>query len=241
MILEEINMNEFEKKLKKTQTVIIPVGSLEAHGHHLPLSTDTIEVYEITKKVAQLIDVFVAPPIPYGICRSTSKHPGTVGITGNTLRNLIRDIVKSLHSHNLKNFIIISGHASSVHLSALQEAGESILEEMPSKVNIAIVSAFDLVKQVAGKICETDNDSHAGEIETSLILHLKPHLVKGKGKKEYPHFPYPFLTRNKRKYWKNAVWGNPIKASAKKGEIISNLLIDKIVEIVKKIDRFKDG
>lgn len=240
MILAEISMKEFEKTVKKIKTVFIPVGSLEAHGPHLPLGTDTLEVYEIAKKVARLVDVYVAPPLFYGICRSTSKHPGTVGITGDTLRSLIRDLLKSLYAHNLKNFIIISGHASSVHLAALQEAGESMLEEMPSDVNIAVVSAYALAQQAAEKICETDNDSHAGEIETSLMLHLKPHLVKGRGKEEYPHFPHPLLTRNKRKYWKNAVWGDPNKASAKKGEIISQTLVDKIVEIVKKINDFKE-
>jgi creatinine amidohydrolase len=240
MILEEISMKEFERKVKKIKTVIIPVGSLEAHGAHLPLGTDTIEVYEIAKKVAGLVDVFVAPPLFYGICRSTSKHPGTVGITGNTLRNLIRDIIKSLNANNLKNFIIISGHASSIHLAALQEAGESMLEEMPSDVNISIVSAYDLAQQAASNICETDNDSHAGELETSLMLHLKPYLVKGRGKKEHPHFPHPLLIRNKRKYWKNAVWGDPHKASAKKGEIISQMIINSIIELVKKIDKFKE-
>ncbi|MEE8380603.1 MAG: creatininase family protein, partial [Thermodesulfobacteriota bacterium] len=60
MILEEISMKEFEKKASKIKTVIIPVGSLEAHGPHLPLGTDTIEVYEMAKEVAQLVDVFVA-------------------------------------------------------------------------------------------------------------------------------------------------------------------------------------
>lgn len=239
MILEEISMKDFEKKAKKIKTVIIPVGSLEAHGPHLPLGTDTIEVYEIAKKVSQIVDVFVAPPLLYGICRSTSKHPGTVGIAGDTLRHLIQDIVRSLHSNQLKRFIIISGHASQIHLSALQEAGESLLEEMPSDVNIAVVSAYALAQEVAGEICETEDDSHAGEIETSLMLHLKPHLVKGRGKKEYPHFPHPLLTRKKRKYWKNAVWGDPHKASAKKGEIISQRLIEKIGELVKQIDTFE--
>ena len=239
MILEEISMKEFEKKAKKIKTVIIPVGSLEAHGPHLPLGTDTIEVYEITKKVSQSVDVFVAPPLFYGVCRSTSKHPGTVGITGNTIRNLIKDIVKSLYANSLKRFIIISGHASALHLSALQEAGEALLEELPGDVNIAVVSAYALAQEAAGEICETEDDSHAGEIETSLVLYLKPHLVKGRGKEEYPHFPHPFLTRNKRKYWENAVWGNPNKASAKKGELISQLLVEKISELVKEIDKFK--
>jgi len=239
MILEEISMKEFEEKANKIKTVIIPVGSLEAHGPHLPLGTDTMEVYEITKEVAQLVDVFVAPPLFYGVCRSTSKHPGTVGITGDTLRSLIRDLVKSLHANSLKNFIIISGHASSVHLAALEEAGESLLSEMPSDVNIAVVSAYALAQQSAGDICETENDSHAGEIETSLMLHLKPHLVKGKGKEEYPDFPHPLLTRNKRKYWKNAVWGNPNKASRQKGKAISKALVGELVKLVKKIGKFK--
>lgn len=240
MILEEISMKEFEEKAKKIKTVIVPVGSLEAHGPHLPLGTDTIEVYEIAKKVAQSVDVFVAPPVSYGLCRSTSKHPGTVGITGDTLRNLIKNIVKSLYTNDLKKFLIISGHASSLHLAALQEAGESLLEELPCDVNIAVVSAYALAQEAASEICETEDDSHAGEIETSLMLHLKPHLVKGRGKEEYPHFPHPLLTRNKRRYWKQAVWGNPNKASTKKGELISQLLIDKIMEVIREIETFKE-
>ena len=240
MILEEISMKEFEEKAKTIKTVIIPVGSLEAHGPHLPLGTDTIEVYEIAKTAAQSVGVFVAPPLSYGVCRSTSKHPGTVRITGDTLRNLITDIVKSFHTHDLKKFLVISGHASSLHLAALHEAGESLLEEMPSDVNIAVVSAYALAQEAASEICETEDDSHAGEIETSLMLHLKPHLVKGRGKEEYPHFPHPLLTRNKRAYWKNAVWGNPHKASTKKGELISQLLIEKIIELVKEIETFKE-
>lgn len=240
MLLEEISMQDFEKKVKKSKTVIIPVGALEAHGPHLPLGTDTIEVYEIAKKVTKSVEVFVAPPLFYGICRSTSKHPGTVGIAGDTLRSLIRDIVKSLHANHLKNFIIISGHASRMHLSALQEVGELLLEEMPPDVKIALVSAYDVARQAARNICKTEDDSHAGEIETSLILHLKPHLVKGRGKEEYPNFPHPLLTRNKRKYWKNAVWGDPTKASATKGRIISRALVDNIIELVKKIDKFKE-
>lgn len=240
MILEEISMKEFDTKAKKVKTAIIPVGSLEAHGPHLPLGTDTMEVYEIAKQVSESVGVFVAPPLSYGVCRSTSKHPGTVGITGNTLRNLVKDIVKSLHSHHLKKFLIISGHASSLHLAALQEAGESLLEEMPSDVNIAVVSAYALAQEAASDICETQDDSHAGEIETSLMLHLKPHLVKGRGKEEYPHFPHPLLTRNKKKYWRHAVWGNPQKASTKKGERISQLLINRICDVLKDLETFKE-
>jgi creatinine amidohydrolase len=238
MILEEMSMKEFEQKIKKHKTVIIPVGSLEAHGPHLPLGTDTIEVYEIAKQVARSIAVFVAPPLWYGVCRSTSKHPGTVGIAPDTLRRYVRDVVKSLYTNGLRRFAIISGHASSLHLSALQEAGEALLEEMGPRITIAVISAYDMAREAAGGVCETDDDSHAGEIETSLMLHLSAHLVKGRGKEEYPCFPHPILTRKKRKYWKNAVWGNPAPASAPKGKIIAEMLTDNLVRLVKQINSF---
>lgn len=238
MILEEMSMKEFEQKIKKYRTVIIPFGSLEAHGPHLPLGTDTTEVYEIAKGVARCMPVFVAPPLPYGVCRSTSRHPGTVGIAPDTLRRCVRDVVKGLYANGLRKFAIISGHASSLHLSALQEAGESLLEEMGPRVTIAVISAYDMAREAAGGVCETEDDSHAGEIETSLMLHFSPHLVKGRGKEEYPGFPHPILTGNKRKYWKNAVWGNPAPASAPKGKIIAETLTQNLVRLIKRIDAF---
>jgi creatinine amidohydrolase len=238
MILEEMSMKEFEQKIKKHKTVIIPVGSLEAHGPHLPLGTDTIEVYEIAKQVARSTAVFVAPPLWYGVCRSTSKHPGTVGIRPDTLRQCIKDVVKSLYANGLRKFAIISGHASSLHLSALQEAGEALLEEMGSRVTIAVISAYDMAREAAAGVCETDDDSHAGEIETSLMLHLAAPLVKGRGREEYPSFPHPILTRNKQKYWKNAVWGNPAPASAPKGKFIAETLTDNLVRLVRQINTF---
>ena len=238
MILEEMSMRDFEQKIKKNKTVIIPVGSVEAHGPHLPLGTDTIEVYEIAKKVAKSTAVFIAPPLWYGVCRSTSQHPGTVGITPDSLRRCIKDVVKSLYANSLRNFIIISGHASSLHLSALQEAGEALLGEMPSDSRIAVISLYGMAQEAARGICKTEDDSHAGEIETSLMLHLSSHLVTGRGKEEYPSFPEHLLTRHKRKYWKNAVWGDPRQASAPQGRLITEKLVDKLAGLVKEIAVF---
>ena len=78
MLIEELTMTEFCSGLEKTRTVLIPVGSVEQHGDHLPLATDTIQAVEVAKKAAQLVPLFVAPPINYGNCRSTScHHPDT--------------------------------------------------------------------------------------------------------------------------------------------------------------------
>lgn len=239
MIIEEITMLEFEEGLNRTRTVLIPFGSVEEHGRHLPLSTDTIQAYEAGKKTSGIIPLFVAPPIHYGNCRSTKCHPGTISISTATLKALVFDVVSSLHGHGLINFILLTGHAGGAHCMALQDAGEELLERF-FDINIAVVVEFALAREEGASVIETSGDSHAGEIETSRILHTHPHLVKGTSDKEFPHFPRSgIMVRNKRQYWLNGVWGDPSKATVLKGQQIEELVVKRLVEIVKEINSFR--
>ena len=88
MIIENITMSDFKKHLKKTKTIIFPFGTVEEHGSHLPLNTDTLIIYEILKRVVKKRAVFLAPPLYYGVCTSTSQHPGTISISPATLRRI---------------------------------------------------------------------------------------------------------------------------------------------------------
>lgn len=240
MIIEEMTMPEFEAGLDRTQTVLIPFGSVEEHGSHLPLSTDTLEAYEVAKKAAQLIPLFVAPPVHYGNCRSTACHPGTISISTTTLKSLFKDIVRSLRSHGIRNFIALSGHAGGAHRMALQEAGEELITEY-SDIEIAVVTEFDLARDEGCGLIVTPGDSHAGEIETSRIMHSHPHLVKGSSPMEYPAFPAGILVRDKRQYWPGGVWGDPGQASAEKGAKLEKLVAQKLVELVKLIEKLHNG
>jgi creatinine amidohydrolase len=235
MIIEEMTMSEFAAGLQKTRTVLVPFGSVEEHGEHLPLSTDTIQAYEAGKGAAKLVPLFVAPPIHYGSCRSTSCHPGTISISTSTLRSLMKDIVRSLHAQGLRNVIVLTGHAGGAHRMALQDAGEELIKEI-ADIRIAVVTEYDLAAREGRHLVETPNDSHAGEIETSRILHSHPNLVKGEGKEEYPQFPEGILVRDKRKYWPGGVWGNPTKATAEKGRLLEELVVKKVVELVRRIE-----
>jgi creatinine amidohydrolase len=118
---------------------------------------------------------------------------------------------------------------------ALQDAGEELLAELPG-INIAVVTEFDLAKTSGAHLIETPGDAHAGEIETSRILHSHPHLVKGSAPEEYPTFPVGILVRDKRSYWPGGVWGNPAKASAEKGNQLESLVANKVVELVKALE-----
>jgi creatinine amidohydrolase len=235
MLIEFMTMEEFSAGVERCRTVYIPFGSVEEHGSHLPLSTDTIEAYEVGKRAAERIPLFVAPPIHYGSCRSTSRHPGTISISTSTLKALLKDIVRSLHSHGLKNFIVLTGHAGGSHRMALQDAGEELILEI-ADINMAVVTEYDLAKEAGARLIETRGDAHAGEIETSRIMHSHPHLVKGSAACEYPTFPTGILVRDKRSFWPGGVWGDPGKASAEKGRQIESLVADKVVELVKALE-----
>ena len=239
MLLEELTTDEVAAGLKKSRTVIIPYGVLEAHGPHLPLSTDTIQAYDAAKRAAELIDVFVAAPVPYGVCRSLAGHPGTIGVTGDTVRGLTRDIVQSMYELGWRNFILYSGHASALQLVAMEEAAEGLLRTCPES-NIAIVLEYDIIKKQMAGIVETPGDMHAGEIETSRILTARPELVKTDRLPEesYRESPKPLLVRDVKRYWPASVEGAPRKASAAKGEKLGQIVADYLAELVKRMEQF---
>jgi creatinine amidohydrolase len=235
VILEEMTMTQVEAGLVTCRTVYIPFGALEEHGSHLPLSTDTIQAYEVGKRAAERIPLFVAPPIHYGNCRSTNQHPGTISISTTTLRSLLKDLVRSFYGQGFRNVIVLTGHAGGAHRMALQDAGEELLPELP-ELRIAVVTEYELAKEQGRGLVETPNDAHAGEIETSRIMHSHPQLVQGSSPAEYPSFPTGILVREKRRYWPGGVWGDPSKATPEKGAKLEELVVAKVVELVKVLE-----
>jgi len=219
---EDLTMPELEARLQETRTVLLPVGSLEEHGPHLPLGSDTFHALELARRVAKVRPLVVAPPLFYGLCRSTREHPGTVSLTGETLRALLREVGREFYRHGCRCLVFLSGHAGVTHICALVEAGETLLQEFP-ELRIAVVNVLNLLNEVMAEkpeLVRTRGDSHAGEIETAIMLAAHPHLVKGTAPAEWPSFPKHVLVRDKRRYWPGGVWGDPGKASAAQGEEI---------------------
>ncbi len=238
MLLEKMTMEEYKKGLKKTRTLIVPYGSVEAHGTHLPLSTDTLAIVRAARSASEKVPVFVAPPVHYGHCASAGRHPGTISITPETLRRLTMDIVRDASTKGIKNFILVTGHGGSIHTYALKEAAEELTEEIKG-IRIAALRIYEILPKEAAEIAETRGDAHAGEIETSLIMHLAPELQKGRGEKGRPKLPSPIFVKDKLKYWPGAVNGDPTKASREKGESYFNLMVDSLVKLVHDIESLK--
>jgi creatinine amidohydrolase len=236
MLITDLTMDEFSAGLEKTRTVLIPFGSTEEHGPHLPLDTDTLQACEVGRRLAERRPIFIAPAIHYGVCRSTSCHPGTLSITTATLRSLVLDIADALYVQGLRNIILLSGHAGGTHCATLTDAGEELLRRY-SDVRVAVLTEYLLASEAGRSIIETPGDAHAGEIETSRILHSHPHLVRGSSTADYPDFPKGILVRDKRRFWSSGVWGDPGKATADKGARLEAAVVDALEHLVVVMER----
>lgn len=239
MYLSTITMHDFIKNVKNIPIVIVPLGSLEEHGPHLPLGTDTIQIEEVLKVVEKKTNVFIAPTINYGVCRSTEDHPGTISISPDTLRSLIKDLLHALKKQGFKAIIFISGHAGKLHSFSILESCEKFKNKNPN-IKIFYFTEFDLFDNDIYKIIETPYDSHGGEIETSRILYLNKDLVKGNIKvikADRPLFPKGEIIVEKQKYWQSGIWGDPSKATREKGKKTILLSANKIIEIIEKIKK----
>jgi creatinine amidohydrolase len=235
VIIEEMTMNEFAAGLERTRTVLIPFGATEEHGPHLPLATDTLHAAAVGRRLSERRPIFIAPPVPYGVCRSTADHPGTLSIRTATLRALAIDIVDALYRQGLRNFILLTGHAGGTHTSTLLDAGEELLQRYDD-ARVAVLTEYMLAAREGRGIIESPDDSHAGEIETSRMLHMHPQMVKGSAEREYPQFPVGILVRDKRRFWANGVWGDPTLATAEKGARLEEAVVGALERLVERLE-----
>jgi creatinine amidohydrolase len=239
---ENLTMPGLEALRQQTQTVILPLGSLEEHGPHLPLGTDTFHAMEVARRVSLLRPVVVAPPLFYGMCRSTREHPGTVSIPGDALRAMLLAVGREFYRQGWHNLVFISGHAGGTHISAIYEAAEQLLAEL-HEVRLAVVNLLDLLREVLAErpdLVQTKGDSHAGEVETAIMMAAYPGLVRGTAPEEWPSFPKYILVRHKRHYWPGGVWGNPAPATAAQGEAILAAEVDRLTLVISRLEESED-
>jgi len=239
MRLDQLTMPEFTAALADCRTAVIPFGTVEEHGQHLPLGTDTYQALDVAMRVAARRPLFVTPPVHYGVCRSTADHPGTLTLRTATLRALAIDLVVSLLDNGVRNIILLSGHAGGTHNATLLDAGEELIARFP-ELNLAVVTEYDLASQAGRHLVETPGDAHAGEIETSRMLYSRPHLVKGRSPAEMPHFPLGILVRNKTAFWPGGVAGDPEKATKEKGEAIEALVADALEALIDRLEVWRE-
>ncbi len=236
---DELNMKQAERAAEEGKVVIIPCGSVEEHGSHLPLCTDSIQAEHVALEVAKKAGCLVAPPLRYGVCNSTRNFPGTITITFDSLRSIMSDILEEFIRNGFKRLLVLTGHAGRSHMTALKLAAKTVVtnhKNEDERPRIMVCSDYDFAFDLRGKDFD-DRDSHAGTIETSRVMAIRSDLIKGKGKRNFPELPRFEIVPDPERYFPSGVMGDPTIASAEKGQRINEHVIAEIVKLVEELKR----
>ncbi|GAA0662474.1 creatininase family protein [Kitasatospora atroaurantiaca] len=212
-----------DERRRGSKVAVLPIGSFEQHGAHLPLTTDTVIASVIAQRIATDYDLFLLPPITMACSHEHSTMPGTVSISAATLYAVVNDIWKSLQASGVPGLIIVNGHGGNYVLSnVVQEANTT-------GRNLALFPVREDWHQ-ARTDAELEStgteDMHGGELEVSLLLHGAPHLVRDgieqddHSAPERPHL----LTLGMAGYTENGIIGKPSLGTAAKGKAVLDSL-----------------
>lgn len=229
MYIVNYTSDDFKSNLQKSDLVIIPIGMVEAHGHHMPLGTDIFSPRLFCKIIEEKIGdrVWIAPEIPFGQSFDLSFYPGTFSVPSEVLAEYVFHIGKSMFQNGLKKLIFLNGHGGNV--TALSLASQRLVE---LGMDVMINNWWlDYSKEI---LTITEGQGHAGEDETSAILYYDEKLVqmdKAMKNNKKPLIKINFRDRGKVLY-ENALSGDATLATRSKGEKIFELLTDKMVETI---------
>lgn len=195
------------------ELAIIPVGSIEQHGPHLPIMTDWAIATEIGKRVAKEMGAFLLPALPISTCREHMGKKGSVWMESTTFYQMMHDIIMSLKTQGFKRVAIITTHGGIFITTPLVR---DLNAKFQPDLQVAIITSDTIqVKDVM----ETPG-LHADEAETSLMLAIAPETVHmDKAVDFVPDVPRPYLNYGSIfRACPQGVWGEPTKGTAEKGE-----------------------
>lgn len=178
MLLNELTWTDVRDLLRDDPVVIVPTGSTEQHGPHLPLMVDIASANEVARAVGERTGALVTPPLNFGYSEMWDTFPGTISFKAETFRAAIADIGHSLVRAGFKKILYLNGH--NPNLPLLQDVLFTLIDRFQKDgVQISVGSYFLMAKEECDRIGENFRDgTHANEFETSFLLHLRPELVK---------------------------------------------------------------
>lgn len=168
--LGELPWNEVAAHLRDDPRLLLPIGSTLQHGPHLPLSTDTLIVTRLADALSAQHGVLVAPTLPYGVVsRVEQEYAGTASLSRKTLHRSLNDLVGVWEEQGVEEFVLVTSHGFGPHIAAM-----ATVVSQSSRVRSVDIHSVNLEGRLEG----TPGAEHAGELETSLLLHLAPDLVR---------------------------------------------------------------
>ncbi|MBW2148937.1 MAG: creatininase family protein [Deltaproteobacteria bacterium] len=174
--LQDLKWQEVSEYLSRKDLILFPAGSVEQHGQHLPMITDSSWAIDVAESVAAREEVLISPPLPFGWSAHHMAYPGTITLKPETLTQVIMDVCNSLIFHGFKKILILNGHRVA-NLAPIEIAAAKLRNT--TQAYVAVVDLALIVTEEIRQIFESDvgGFGHADEIETSFMLYKHPELV----------------------------------------------------------------
>jgi creatinine amidohydrolase len=246
-IYGDLTWPELDEAAVRGPVVVLPVGSMEQHGPHLPLDTDIYPMTRFCREAAERApdDVLLMDTIPYGYNIHATDFPGTIHVSYDTFIGYCADVCRSVAHHGFKKIMIVNGHGSNA--APLELVARRVVLE--TKAACAVVDWFSLGVDAFKPLRESvfpGGCSHACEAETSVYLHLEPEKVRQDRIEDHVRttmndFWYVDLFGRgpvRLGYWTSAdtphgAIGQPSLGTAEKGRALYEAGLDRFVEAVK--------
>jgi creatinine amidohydrolase/Fe(II)-dependent formamide hydrolase-like protein len=237
----ELTSPEVREKIRRVNVALLPVGSIEQHGPHLPLDTDAFDADYLARRVAEACSdpkPLVLPLISFGVSYTHDDFKGTLSVSNDALSRFVYEIGMNAARNGIKKLVIINAHGGNG--PALNYAAQMINRDADIFVCVDTGETSDVD---IDRFIETPNDVHAGEIETSTALAVRPHQVRmDQTVRSVPKFSSRYLnfTSKRAVMWyghthkisSSGVLGDPTRASAEKGQKIWEIMIAHLVALV---------
>lgn len=240
---ERMKAQELRSLAERDAAVILPIASIEQHGPHLPVMTDTRLGQEVAWRAARIASgqrpVVVAPVVWSGLSEHHMPYGGTLTLSHATFRAVLRDLIEAITRHGFRHILISNSHGGNI------VAMQQIIDELSPEVSAVLVGTtyvMEAGKRYAEVLEDQESVQHACEAETSMMMVCEPGLVDtgdlgalntriehreflGAGEASYRWRPFSHVTGN-------GVAGYPEKSSAEKGERLLEIGADALARLI---------
>lgn len=232
---------EMNEAIALQKVVLLPVGSTEQHGPHMPLDVDTFLVESVCLETGRRAPdrVLVLPTVAYGLNLHHIDFPGTIHIEPETFIAFCLNITKSVAYHGFRKILLVNGHGSNGPLADLV-ARKTVLA---THSLCAATNYFALGMEAFARVQETPVVAHADEFETSLYLYLASERVQmhkavagndvvGRYMSSDSTSPYARFNDRWGRWTRTGVHGDPTAATAEKGRVIFEAVVGRLIELI---------
>lgn len=230
-------------KLPRQLPVLIPIAALEQHGHHMPVFTDSLLLGEVVRRAQESLEgrVLFAPLMWLGNSEHHLDFPGTMTASPRLYLDLLRDLAENFLFHGFQRIVFLNGHGGNIVPS--QQAVFELRQKYRERNDLLLLASTYWT--LGGKPNEVNTDikqphmGHACEWETSMMLRIRPELVKNLDKTEPVEFGNPFQPASRGWITKDRTptghIGDPRPATAEKGEVIFSTFAADVVNLMERV------